>query len=128
MIIKTEETKMSYQKKGPKIIPQTGATKYYKARTVQYILLSAFYIKPLYLNQYFIVYVIICVSQLFFTNEEKDSFADPTYVCNSLQKDAYSNILNISPSKTESFLIKNSDNFQIYAQNLDCGYPLKPPQ
>ena len=46
----------------------------------------------------------------------------------TLRKHAYSNILNISPPKTESFQIKNSYNFQIYAQNIDCGYPLEPPR
>ena len=46
----------------------------------------------------------------------------------TLRKYAYSNILNITPPKTESFQIKNSDNFQIYAQNMDCGYPLEPPR
>ena len=46
----------------------------------------------------------------------------------ALRKHAYSNILNISPPKTESIQIKNSDNFQISAQNIDCGYPLEPPR
>ena len=43
-----------------------------------------------------------------------------------LRKHAYSNILKISPPKTESFQIKNSDNFHISAQNIDCGYSLEP--
>ena len=30
--------------------------------------------------------------------------------------------------KTENFQIKNSDIFHISAQNIDCGYPLEPPQ
>ena len=46
----------------------------------------------------------------------------------SLRKHAYSNILKISPPKTESFQIKNSDNFHISAQNIDCGYSLEPPR
>ena len=29
--------------------------------------------------------------------------------------------------KTENFQIKNSDIFLISAQNIDCGYSLKPP-
>ena len=29
--------------------------------------------------------------------------------------------------KNESFQIKNSDIFQISAQNIDCGYSLEPP-
>ena len=28
----------------------------------------------------------------------------------------------------ESFQIKNSDIFLIYAQNIDCGYSLEPPR
>ena len=43
----------------------------------------------------------------------------------SLRKHAYSNILQISPPKTESFQIKNSDIFHISAQNIDCGYSLE---
>ena len=44
------------------------------------------------------------------------------------EKHAYSNMLKISPSKTESFSDKNSDIFHISAQNKDCGYSLKPPR
>ena len=43
----------------------------------------------------------------------------------SLRKQAYSNLLKISPIKTESFQIKNSDIFHISAQNIDCGYSLE---
>ena len=39
-----------------------------------------------------------------------------------LQKHAYSNILKISPPKTESFQIQKADIFHISAQNIDCGY------
>ena len=46
----------------------------------------------------------------------------------SLRKHAYSNILTISPPKTESFQIKNSHMFHISAQNIDCGYSLEPPR
>ena len=42
----------------------------------------------------------------------------------SLRKHAYSNILKISPPKTD----KNYDIFQISAQNIDCGYSLEPPR
>ena len=45
-----------------------------------------------------------------------------------LRKHAYSNIMKISPPKTESFQIKNSDIFHISAQNIDCGYSLEPPR
>ena len=34
----------------------------------------------------------------------------------------------ISPPKTENFQIKNSENFHILAQNIDCGYSLEPPR
>ena len=34
----------------------------------------------------------------------------------------------MSPPKTESFQIKNSDIFYISAQNIDCGYSLEPPR
>ena len=42
----------------------------------------------------------------------------------SLRKHAYSNILNISSSKTERFWIKNSDILHSSAQNIDCEYAL----
>ena len=48
--------------------------------------------------------------------------------CSSLRKHAYSNILKISPPKTESFQIKILIFFQISAQNIDCGYSLEPPR
>ena len=46
----------------------------------------------------------------------------------TLGKHAYSNILKISPPKTEDFQMKNSDIFHISAQNIDCGYSLEPPR
>ena len=46
----------------------------------------------------------------------------------SLRKHAYSNILKILQPKNENFQIKNSDIFQILAQNIDCGYSLEPPR
>ena len=46
----------------------------------------------------------------------------------SLGKQAYSNILKISPPKNENFQIKKSDIFHIFAQNIDCGYSLEPPR
>ena len=46
----------------------------------------------------------------------------------SLQKHAYSNILKVSPPKTESFADKKSDMFNIFAQNIDCGYLLELPR
>ena len=45
----------------------------------------------------------------------------------ALRKHAYSNILKLlPPKKNEIFLIKTSVIFQISAQNIDCGYSLKP--
>ena len=44
----------------------------------------------------------------------------------SLRKHAYSNILKILPPNNENFQMKNSDIFQISAQNTDCGYLLEP--
>ena len=46
----------------------------------------------------------------------------------SLRKHAYSNILKISPPKTESFQIKILIFFHISAQNIDCWYSLEPPR
>ena len=46
----------------------------------------------------------------------------------SLRKHTYSNILKISPPKTESFQIKILIFFHISAQNIDCWYSLEPPR
>ena len=46
----------------------------------------------------------------------------------SLRKHAYSNILKFLPPKNENFQMKNSDNFHISAQNIDCWYSLEPPR
>ena len=40
----------------------------------------------------------------------------------------YWNILKILPPKNEKFSDKNSDIFQISAQNIDCGYLLEAPR
>ena len=45
----------------------------------------------------------------------------------TLRKHAYSNILKILQPKNENYLIKNSDIVHVSAQNIDCGYSLKPP-
>ena len=45
----------------------------------------------------------------------------------TLRKHAYSNILKILPPKNENFQEKNSNIFNISAQNIDCGYSLEPP-
>ena len=49
-------------------------------------------------------------------------------ITKSLRKQAYSNILKILPPKTENFQVKNSDNFHISAQNIDCVYLLELPR
>ena len=47
----------------------------------------------------------------------------------SLRKHAYSNILQIlSQKKNEKIQMKNSDNFHVSAQNIDCWYSLEPPR
>ena len=46
----------------------------------------------------------------------------------TLRKHDFSNLLKISPPKTENFQIKKSDVFHISAQNIDCGYSLEPPR
>ena len=46
----------------------------------------------------------------------------------ALRKHAYSNILKFLPPKNENFQVKNSDNFHISAQNIDCEYSLEPPR
>ena len=45
----------------------------------------------------------------------------------SLRKHAYSNLLKISPPKTEYFSDKILIFFHISAQNIDCAYSLEPP-
>ena len=56
----------------------------------------------------------------------KHSFMQEKYLSfisdKTLRKYDYSNTLKILPRKNENFQIKNSDIFQISAQNLDCGY------
>ena len=46
----------------------------------------------------------------------------------TLRNHAYSNILKISPPKTEIISDKNYDIFHISTQNIDCGYTLEPPR
>ena len=51
------------------------------------------------------------------------------YLCRkTLLKQAYSNILKISPLKTEKFQIKILIFFHISAKNIDCGNSLEPPR
>ena len=42
----------------------------------------------------------------------------------SLRKHAY----YFTTKKKENFPLKNSENFHISAQNIDCGYSLEPPR
>ena len=49
------------------------------------------------------------------------------HIC-PLRKHAYSNILIFFPPKNEFFSYKNSDIFNISAQNIDCGRSLEPPR
>ena len=50
------------------------------------------------------------------------------YVAEPLRKHVYSNIMKILPPKNENFQIKKFNIFLISAQNIDCGYSLKPPR
>ena len=50
------------------------------------------------------------------------------FVCSSLRKHAYSNILKILPPKKRKFSDKNSVIFHISAQNIYCWYLLEPPR
>ena len=55
--------------------------------------------------------------------------AGTTFVpCLALRKHAYSNVLKISPPKTESFQIKILIFLHISARNVDCGYSLEQPR
>ena len=49
------------------------------------------------------------------------------YLSFSLQKQAYSNILKISPPKTENFQIRNSDVFSYSCSKHRLWYSLEPP-
>ena len=50
------------------------------------------------------------------------------HVVYHITKTPYSNILKISPPKTESSSDKKFDIFHISAQNIDCVYSLEPPR
>ena len=50
------------------------------------------------------------------------------FLCFTLQKQVYSNILKILPPKSENIQIKIFVIFLISAQNRDCGYSLAPPR
>ena len=63
-----------------------------------------------------------------FHNPFRRSWSEFKNYGNTLQKQAYSNILKILPPKHEDFQIKKSDFFLISAQNIDCGYSLDLPQ
>ena len=45
-----------------------------------------------------------------------------------LRNHPYSNMFRILPPKNENFQMKNYGSFNISAQNIDCGYLLKPPR
>ena len=53
--------------------------------------------------------------------------ADRSLCTSQFWKHAYSNIMKISPPKTESFQIKIPIFFHISAQIIDCGYSLELP-
>ena len=45
-----------------------------------------------------------------------------------LRKHVHAIYCDISRLKNDTFLVKNCDIFLIFAQNIDCGYMLEPPQ
>ena len=56
-------------------------------------------------------------------NDHLGSNIDPCYIQNRV-------IMNrvIKRLKVYNFQVQKSDIFLIFAQNIDCGYPLAPPQ
>ena len=93
------------------------------------------WITPSNLKQSGYLYQKLAVSKLFalkmprFTlseNKKKKKTNIPHFV--TLRKHTYSNILKISPTKTENFQIKILIFFYISAQNIDCGYSYEYPQ
>ena len=75
-----------------------------------------------------IVHLLAAVLLLFVRQLLKLCYIVSCYYLFPLRKHAYSNILKISPPKTENFQVKNSDIFHISAQNIDCGCSLEPPR
>ena len=77
-----------------------------------------------------VIKTLICNSFLIQSNLKSPNtdgcLQTPWIIRTPLQKHTYSNILKILQPKKENFQIKNSDIFQISAQNIDCGYPLEP--
>ena len=61
-------------------------------------------------------------------NKEEVASRNSQLLSPSLRKHAYSNTLNISPSKTESLQINTLIFFHISGQNIDCGYSIEPPR
>ena len=54
---------------------------------------------------------------------------DETHVWQNITKTCPCNIQRFFLAlKIEKFLLKNSDIFLIFAQNIDCGYTLEPPR
>ena len=73
---------------------------------------------------------LFCYYILFVCSSRKHTYIiltplNPTF---TLRKHAYLNTMQISPPKTETFQIKNSNIFLSSAQNIDCGYSLEPPR
>ena len=68
---------------------------------------------------FFLVYVLINVTRVVMWNFLRS--------WHNVTKHAYSNLLRILPPKTENFQMKKSGSFHISAQNINCGYLLKPP-
>ena len=52
---------------------------------------------------------------------------DSTFIKGNISKACLIKYTENFTTKKRKFSIKNSDNFHVSAQNIDCGYPLEPP-
>ena len=68
----------------------------------------------------------VLIFTLLSTSFKKSLFSPGAFlrrsICKLLRKHACSNILKILQPKNENFELKNSDNFHISAQYIDCWY------
>ena len=70
----------------------------------------------------------MCKIYIFYAVRIQAQYIVVVFSACSLRKHAYSNILKISPPKTENFQMKKTLMFFIFLlKNRDCGYLLEPP-
>ena len=92
------------------------------AEALHGILVCVFLLFLLFFVVVFVVVVVVIVFVVFFYRFwEIPSSSLSSFNSTALRKHAYLNILKFLPPKTENFQMKNSDNFHISAQNIDCG-------